>query len=158
MRWAVIALGMASPAGGVAVLGIRRVGVNIFPSGDQSEVDVTLTMPSASAIETTDAVAKQLEQRLTAYSEVCGIYTSVSGDSAQIYAFLVPTTNRQRSSTAWADVFRNELGQGISGARVQTGVPNAFGFGGGSQAIQIDVAGPNPDVLDTLADQVTTVV
>jgi HAE1 family hydrophobic/amphiphilic exporter-1 len=158
MRWAVIALGMASLAGGVAVLGTGRVGVNIFPSGDQSEVDVTLTMPSASAIETTDAVAKQLEQRLAAYPEVRGIYTSVSGDSAQIYAFLVATTDRQRSSTALADVFRNELGQGIPGARVQTGVPNAFGFGGGSQAIQIDVAGPNPDVLNTLVDQVTTVV
>src|SRR5438067_12893368 len=70
MRWAVIALGMANLAGGVAVLGTGRIGVNIFPSGDQSQVDVTLTMPSASAIHTTDAVTKQLEQRLTAYPEV----------------------------------------------------------------------------------------
>ncbi|MDQ6671362.1 MAG: efflux RND transporter permease subunit [Chloroflexota bacterium] len=158
MRWAVIALGLASLGGGLLILTSGRVGVNIFPSGDQSEVDVTLTMPSASTIETTDAVAKQLEQRLTAYPEVRGVYSSVSGDSAQIYAMLVPTTSRQRSSIALADVFRNEIGQGIPGATVRTGVPNAFGFGGSSQAIQIAVAGPNPEVLNALVDQVTSVV
>ena len=164
MRWAVIAVGLASLAGGLGLLGTGRVGVNIFPSGDQSEVDITLTMPSASTIDTTDAVVKQLEQRLTAYPEVRAVYSSVGGgsgaggDSAQIFALLVPTTDRQRSSTALADVLRQELGNGIPGATIRTGVPNAFGFGGSAQAIQIAVAGPNPDVLNTLVDQVTNVV
>jgi HAE1 family hydrophobic/amphiphilic exporter-1 len=135
MRWAVIAIGPASLAGGLGLLGTGRVGVNIFPSGDQSEVDITLTMPSASTIDTTDAVVKQLEQRLTAYPEVRAAYSAVGGgsgaggDSAQVFALLVPTTDRQRSSTALADVLRLELGKGIPGATIRAGVPNAFGFG-----------------------------
>jgi multidrug efflux pump subunit AcrB len=172
MRWAVIALGLASLACGLGLLGTGRVGIDIFPSGDQSEVDITLQMPSATSIETTDAVVKQLEQRLTAYPEVRDVYSSVgggprspfsssvaSGDTAQITALLVPIGQRQRSSLELANVFRGELGNGIPGATVRTAVANAFGFGGfGAQAIQIQVAGPIPEVMNKLVDQITRVV
>jgi hydrophobic/amphiphilic exporter-1 (mainly G- bacteria), HAE1 family len=171
MRWAVIALGVGSLVGGLALLRTGRIGVDIFPSGDQSEVDITLVMPSATTIDATDTVVKQLEQRLSTYPEVREVYSKVGGgggsafssvtggDTAQITALLVPTTQRQRSSRDMADVFRRELGQGIPDVTIRTGIANAFGFGGFSgQDIQIAVAGPNPDILNGLVDQITNVV
>ena len=49
-RWLVIALGLASFGLGMSLLGTGRIGFDLFPSGDQSEVDITLVMPPAAAM------------------------------------------------------------------------------------------------------------
>jgi hydrophobic/amphiphilic exporter-1 (mainly G- bacteria), HAE1 family len=171
-RWLVIALGLASLVGGLSLLLTGRVGLDIFPSGDQSEVDVTLVMPSATNIQVTNAVVLQLEQRLRTYPEVREIYSNTGspggnalssgttgGDEAQVTALLVPTNQRQRSSLELADVLRQELGRGIPNATLRTGVANAFGFGGfGAQDIQVNVRGSDPTVLNDLVDKITAVM
>jgi HAE1 family hydrophobic/amphiphilic exporter-1 len=56
-------------------------------------------------------------------------------------------------------VLRQELGQGIPDLTIRTGIANAFGFGGfGGQAIQVQVQGSDPVVLNRLVDSITTAV
>ncbi len=171
-RWLVIGLGLASLAGGLSLLTTGRIGIDIFPSGDQSEVDITVVMPSATNIQVTNGVVQQLEQRLRSYPEVRLVYSNTGtsgggggfggatgGDQAQLTVLLVPVNERQRSSLQLADVFRQELGRGIPDVTVRTGIANAFGFGGfGGQAIQVQVQGSDPVVLNRLVDSITTAV
>ncbi len=169
MRWVAIAAGVLTAAAGVAVLASGAVGVDIFPSGDQSEVDVTLTMPPASTIQATNDVVQRMEGVLHTVPEVREVYTNsggsgggfgvANGDSAQLTVLLVPKAERTRSAADLVEEFRRTLAPSIPQSRLNVSLPNAFGFGGfGSQAIQIAVRGPDPTTLNQLVDQVTTLV
>src|SRR5207302_1006570 len=170
-RWLVIGLGLASLVGGLSLLTTGRIGIDLFPSGDQSEVDITVVMPSATNINVTNGVVQQLEQRLQTYPEVRLVYSNTGsgaggfgggasgGNQAQMTVLLVPVNQRPRSSLQLADVFRQELGRGIPDVTIRTGVANAFGFGGfGGQAIQVQVQGSDPVVLNRLVDSITAAV
>ncbi len=170
MRWAVIAVGMLSFVAGLGTLSTGRIGFDLFPAGDQSEVDITLVMPPATALQRTDAVVRALEARLREYSEVSVVYSNTGatnanffgasgGNMSRVFVLLVPKSERARSSSELANEFREHLAEGIPDATLRIALPNAFGFGGfGNQAIQAAVRGPNPEVLNGLVDQVTEIV
>ncbi|HUZ78496.1 MAG TPA: efflux RND transporter permease subunit [Chloroflexota bacterium] len=164
-RRLVILIGVLSFVLGIGTLFTGRIGFDIFPSGDQSEVDVSVTMPSGTSLNVTDAAARQMEARLQSFREVRQVTTVVgqgsgfgasSGDTATLRVLLVPPDKRSRSSAQLADAIRPVLSAGIPGATVRTDLPSAFGFGGfGGQPIQASVRGPNPDVLNALVDKMT---
>jgi HAE1 family hydrophobic/amphiphilic exporter-1 len=168
-RWAIILLGLAAFLAGGGLFASGVIGVDVFPSGDQGEIDVTLIMPPATTLSSTDAVVAQIEQKLKGVPEVQEVFVSIggessgfgppSGDTAHLTVLLAPATQRQRSSTAIADALRGPLDPRIPGSLLDVSLPNAFGFGGfGMQAIQVAVRGPDPTTLNRLVDQVTTVV
>src|SRR5438132_4803902 len=170
-RRLVIGLGLASLVGGLSLLTTGRIGIDLFPGGDQSEVDITVVMPSATNIQVTNRVVQQLEERLRGYPEVRLVYSNTGsgaggfvggasgGNQAQMTVLLLPVNQRPRSSLQLADVFRQELGRGIPDVTVRTGVAHAFGFGGfGGQAIQVQVQGSDPVVLNRLVDSITAAV
>src|SRR5207253_10059590 len=109
---------LASFGLGLGMLATGRVGFDIFPSGDQSEIDATLVMPPATSIETTDSVVRQLEQRLKTYREVSLVYSNTgaasifffvaatTGDTSRIFVLLVPKAERDRTSQDTADDLR----------------------------------------------------
>lgn len=170
LRWVVIVAGLASFVIGLGLLRTGRVGFDIFPSGDQSEVDVTVVMPPATAIERTDAVVQELERRLKGYPEVSLVYSStgaananffgaLGGDTSRLSVLLVPKQQRSRTSAELGRELHEHLAEDIPDAMVRIALPNAFGFGGfGNQAIQAAVRGPNPEVLNPLVDQVAAIV
>lgn len=169
MRWLVIVVGLATFAFGISLFATGRIGIDIFPSGDQSEVDLTLTMPPATTLEATNAVVQQIEAKLKVTPEVREVYSltggtpngfsNAAGDTSQILVLLVPPTQRSRSSSQIADQLRQSLDPHIVGSRLTIGLPNAFGFGGfGAQPIQVQVQGPDPAILNPLVDQVTAAV
>ncbi|HLH72584.1 MAG TPA: efflux RND transporter permease subunit, partial [Chloroflexota bacterium] len=169
-RWGVVGIGMLTFFAGIALIVVGLIGFDFFPSGDQSEVDITLKMPPATALVTTDAVVQQIEKRLGTMSEVretfaitgstgSGNGLSTGGDTSLIFVLLKPKSERTRSSQEIADDLRRTLPRDYPGAKFYINLPNAFGFGGFSgQPIQIAVRGPNPDVLNNLVNQVETEV
>ncbi len=171
-RWAVIGIALLSLVAGFATLATGRVGFDVFPSGDQSEVDLTVIMPPATTLSRTDSVIKELEARLKTYPEVRQVTSIVganassmstslqpAGDTALVRVALVKPEQRKRSSAELADDLGANLPKGIPGVKVYAGLQNAFGFGGfGGQPIQVAVRGPNPEVLNRLVDQVTAAV
>jgi HAE1 family hydrophobic/amphiphilic exporter-1 len=65
-RWLVILVGIASMAFGISLWVMGLIGSDFFPSGDQSELDITLTLPSATALADTDTATKNFERILRA--------------------------------------------------------------------------------------------
>ena len=76
-----IAIGLASFAAGIGLVAFGLIGLDFFPSGDQSELDLTLTMPASASLESTNSVAQDVEAQLRTYPEVRGIF-SVVGESS----------------------------------------------------------------------------
>jgi hydrophobic/amphiphilic exporter-1 (mainly G- bacteria), HAE1 family len=167
-RWSVILLGFAAFAAGLALFASGMIGIDIFPSGDQSQIDITFTMPSATAIESTDAVVQTMEQKLSSVPEVRSVYSSIGNasgftpgageDTAQLIVLLTPVTQRHRSSASIADELRKTLDPGIQDSRLDVSLPNAFGAFGVQQPIQVAVRGPDPATLNPLVDQVTAAI
>jgi hydrophobic/amphiphilic exporter-1 (mainly G- bacteria), HAE1 family len=173
-RWLVIALGLASFAAGVSLFALGFIGSDFFPNGDESEVDVTLTMPSATSLEATNAVVLQMERQLHAYPEVRNIYSVVGATNsggpavggalggsnhAELTVLLVPRGERRRSSAEVAEDIRTSLEGAYPGAKLRVGMPNAFGFGGfGGAPVQVNVQGSDPQTVDELARQVEVAV
>ncbi len=165
-RWAVIAVGLATFAAGVALPMYGFIGSDFFQSGDQSEIDINLSMPPASSLSTTNDVARQIEEVLRGQPEIRGIYSIVGqtgqagpgteggtgASQAQIAGLLVSTHERTRSSARIAEELRRTFDNAYPGAKIRIGLPNAFGFGGfGAAPIQVRVQGPDPAVVNRLA-------
>ncbi|MFN8632614.1 MAG: efflux RND transporter permease subunit [Chloroflexota bacterium] len=165
-RWLVILAGLASMVFGISLWVMGLIGSDFFPSGDQSELNITLNMPSATSLDETDAATKNFERILRTYPEVRDIFSIVgassdgfgggtNADQSQITALLVSPHERHRSSALLADELRAVLQSAAPNAKVQVGRPNAFGFGGfGGQPIQALVQGPDPQIVNQLASQV----
>jgi HAE1 family hydrophobic/amphiphilic exporter-1 len=169
-RWLVIFAGLGSFAFGIALWVMGLIGSDFFPSGDQSELNITLNMPSATSLEETDAATRNFERILYSYPEVRSVFAIVgasndgfgggtNADQSQITALLVSPHDRHWSSAALADELRPVLQAAAPSAKVQIGRPNAFGFGGfGGQPIQALVQGTDPQVVNQLATQVQQAV
>ncbi|HET6317308.1 MAG TPA: efflux RND transporter permease subunit [Chloroflexota bacterium] len=168
-RWAVIAIGLASFAAGIALLMFGFIGFDFFPSGDQSEIDLTLTLPPATSLQATNALALQVERDIKAtYPEIYGTSTALGTSSAggvnvilgasnqaQIIGLLVPPTERRRGAVEIAEDMRHKLEGRYTNARVRLGVPNAFGFGGfGNPPVQVQVQGSAPATVDATAKKI----
>ena len=165
-RWGVIALGLAAFVAGGALFASGAIGVDIFPSGDQSQINMTLSMPPATTIQATNAVVLKIEEELKTVPEVSSVYSATGsgsngfgvagGNSAALTVLLVPISDRNRSAAAIADDFRQILDPHIPQARLDVSPANAFGFGGGAgQPISVAVRGPDPTTLNRLVDQAT---
>src|SRR5207249_1740085 len=76
-RWLVIAVGLASFVAGLSLMIFGFIGLDFFPSGDQSELDLTLTMPAATTLGATDVVTQQIESDLRSYPEVRSLYSVI---------------------------------------------------------------------------------
>ena len=165
-RWLVILVGLASMVFGISLWVMGLIGSDFFPSGDQSEINITLSMPSATSLEETDAATRNFERILRSYPEVTNVFAIVGAsndgfgggtnpDQSQITALLVSPHDRHRSSAAIADELRVVLESAAPSAKIQIGRPNAFGFGGfGGQPIQALVQGNDAQTVNQLATQV----
>jgi HAE1 family hydrophobic/amphiphilic exporter-1 len=170
-RWIVIAVGLLSFVFGISLWRLGLIGSDFLPSGDQSEIDVTLVMPPDFSLQGTNDATLAAEEMLRGYPEVRSVYvvagTSSSGlssnvggsNQAQITVLLVPRAERTRSAMELGDELRQVFLRRIPGARVQIGLPNPFGFGGfGAQPIQVQVQGVDPAALNAAAAKIEQVV
>jgi HAE1 family hydrophobic/amphiphilic exporter-1 len=165
-RWLVILVGLGSMVFGVSLWVMGLIGSDFFPSGDQSEINITLSMPSATSLDETDAATRNFERILRTYPEVTSVFSvvgasndgfggSTNSDQSQITALLVSPHERHRSSAVIADELRTVLETAAPSAKVQVGRPNAFGFGGfGGQPIQALVQGTDAQAVSQVASQV----
>jgi HAE1 family hydrophobic/amphiphilic exporter-1 len=169
-RWIVVSLGLGSFVFGMALPATGRIGQDFFPTGDQSEINVTMTLPPGTALEATNEATLELERALGARNEVRTVYsivgqlsTGFGGDTganaAQVTALLVPPSQRAQSNAEIGAELREVLASTIPGAKIQMGYPNPFGWGGfGGQPIQIFAQGSDPTTLDGFAEDVLRTV
>lgn len=156
-RWIVMLLSVVIFVS--SLLTAASVGMELMPSSDQSEVDITINLPTGALLERTKDITDQVTEQLQNIPEIRdvavvmgsgGIMMGGSSDLAQVMVTLVPMKERDRSSTEVADEIRRRM-QNIAGARFTVeAVTSMMGTGTGTGGdVQYNVKG---DDIGTLTD------
>jgi len=156
-RLIMVVLAIAAFVGALAIPATGAVGSGFFPIEDRSEILIQLETSPGSNLEYTKKKVLAAVELTKKYPEIKYTYSTVGGqtgaDSAQIYVRLSPKKARNRHQDVIAQLLRNEIRQ-LSG--VTAFITN--GFAGGFRQIQVQLIGPDTDVLNGIAERVATEV
>ena len=133
-------------------------GFGFAPISDNSELNVGIETPPGSSLEYTTLKAEEAARIARAHPEVQYVYTTVGSssgsgavDEATLYVRLVPKHERSISQDAFGQRLRIELAK-VAGATAYTYA--AGGFAGNQKALQLQLQGPDANVLAQLADPI----
>lgn len=160
-RWVTILLGIGVFVGSLAL--VPMLPKTLFDDGDISEASISVTLPSGSSLEDTQAKVEQLRQILSKRPEVRKIFATVgsavqvglvgsggSVNSGTVYVLLVAPEKRKLSLEEFEKDVTPLLSE-IPGARVSF---NHFGPGGGSKPVNIVLSGNDAKALTQASEEV----
>ncbi|MCX6375658.1 MAG: efflux RND transporter permease subunit, partial [Armatimonadetes bacterium] len=153
-----------------------------FPRMDNGQVTVTAEMPTGASLDATNAVVTQIEDMASKIPEVENIFTSVGsttsgfrgGESGANYGEVTcslrvkesaldrmfrPFLRGERRRVRSDQEIRKELQEttaAIPGGRIKVQVTQAMG--GGASPFDIELTGPDVEELNTVAQQIRSVV
>ncbi|MDR7420319.1 MAG: efflux RND transporter permease subunit [Armatimonadota bacterium] len=151
----------------IALVASPIIGKEFFPTSDTGEFRVRIELPMGSSLQLADQAARQAEAVLQRTPEVKTYFTRVGAGSsgfgfqtpgsqiAEIFVSLVDKGERTRSVFELMEALRRQMAA-IPAAKVKLSVGNEAG--GGQAPIQVEVTGPDPARLQTVAAQVEEIV
>jgi HAE1 family hydrophobic/amphiphilic exporter-1 len=160
-------------AGGIYLVVGGFVGSEFFPQEDDGQIQINVLMPPGTNLEATDRAARQAERIILSETsgEAVTLLTRVGSrgggnffggggagsNSATIDLRLVDKADRSRSSTIIANVLREKL-QKVPDANIAVTLAASAGGGGGGSPIQMQIFGPDQNVLIDLANQAEKII
>jgi HAE1 family hydrophobic/amphiphilic exporter-1 len=159
-RWTMVVLAAMSFFGAIALQIV--IGAFAFvPVSDLSELNIAIETPPGSSLDYTTLKAEEVARMIRTRSEVLYTYTTVGSssgtgevDNASIYVKLKPKNQRSLSQDAIGEQLRTRMHL-LGGA---TAYIYASGFGGAQKQLQLQLQGPDPNVLGQLADRIAALV
>ncbi len=156
-RFLMVVLALVSFFGALAIPATGAVGSGFFPVEDRSEFQITLETAPSSNLEYTKSKVLAAVDLALKRPEVMYAYSTVGGrtgsDTAQIYVRLKPKKQRSVHQDVVAQTLRNDIRE-LSGVTAYI----TTGFGGGFRQIQIQLIGPDTDILNGIAERVAAEV
>lgn len=151
---------------------IPTMEMDFMPSTDEGTIEVSVSLPSGSNLNSTDKITNQVLKAIDGYEEVKDISYSIGGsgisaamgaseDSASISMTLCDKKDRDRSTEEIVDEMRTKI-KDIAGADIEiTASSNSMGSSGGSAGIEIKVTGPDfeqlKDIGEQMVDRISTI-
>ncbi|MEP6762901.1 MAG: efflux RND transporter permease subunit, partial [Gemmatimonadaceae bacterium] len=133
-------------------------GFGFAPLSDNSELNVAIETPPSSSLDYTTLKGEEVARMARAHKEVAYTYTTVGSasgsgavDNATVYIRMVPKKDRTISQEIFGQQLRKEISV-LTGARAYTFA--AGGFAGNQKQIQLQLQGPDANVLAQLADPI----
>jgi len=134
-----------------SLFSVAVVGTELLPPADQSQINISVSLPTGAVLERTNDITMQVLGRLEGVPEISNVSTTVGGggffggantSNASVTVALLPMAQRVRSSTEIADEIRGTM-QDIAGAEITvealTSMMVVGGVGGG--AVQYNIVG-----------------
>jgi HAE1 family hydrophobic/amphiphilic exporter-1 len=157
-RVAMVLLAVASFAGALAMPAVGLLGGEFFPVSDNSEFSVSVQTPPGSNLAYTSRKIDEVSALARAIPGVSHTYATIGGttgsvDEGRVYVALTPKHTRDLHQDAIARTLRQRLREiGGATASIQTsGLDD-------QKQIQVQIRGPENDVLTTLADDLLSEV
>ncbi|WP_277679782.1 efflux RND transporter permease subunit, partial [Gracilibacillus dipsosauri] len=166
LRKTTIAVTIIAIIGSLAL--IPFIGTAFIPEGDQGQISITVETPTGTSEDKTLEVVGKVNDKLEDYKDIIDVsYVTVgSGDASSAVMSggsegsftiqLVPQEERSTTTTAVVQELDEKLSS-IAGAEITVGEMSSGGLSS-SDPIQIQLSGPENDVLMELSDQVMTAI
>lgn len=141
---------------------VGMVGAEFFPTTDEGQFVVNVSLPEGSDLKNTHEVVLEIEDSLKSIEEMDTIFSTIGStggafstnngsNTAAVNVVLKDLQDRERSTNEVADEVRNMV-KDIPGAEIGVEVISQ-GMGGGTGApISVDIKGDDLDVLKKIAD------
>jgi len=100
-----------------------------IPQSDNPEFEVGLEMPVGASLESTGAVANQMDADVRSHPEIQVTSLTVQGNSASLYVGMTPADRRARSSEDLKTILRAELTKRFPDYKITIGDYDATGSG-----------------------------
>ena len=156
-RWWMIGIAFSTFVAAI-VLQVAFGGFGFSPLSDNSELNVAIEAPPGSSLQYTTLKAEEVGRMVRAHKEVSYTYTTVGSasgsgatDAATVYVRMVPKHQRSISQDEFGRQIRDEVSR-IGGANAYTFA--AGGFGGNQKQLQLQLQGPDANVLTRIAQQI----
>lgn len=152
----------------LSMVTILGTGKEFFPSLDQGEFSISITLPIGSELKETSDIVTRLEDHIKTFDDVQAVFSSIGSDGnqflssnathvASIRTKLIPIAERTQTTGQIADEMRRFV-RDIPGASFEVSV-SSMGFGGMSGApVSIAIKGTDMDVLGTLGQEIKAIV
>jgi HAE1 family hydrophobic/amphiphilic exporter-1 len=161
----VILIGVVALALTIAFIPLGWLGTEFTPQEDNSIFGVNISFPNGTPLSRTEAVVNAVDQQIRAMPGVTqtfatagsrgGFFGGGGTSSGRISVDLVPVGQRPPIDDYLVKV--RALARPYNDAVVTTNVQSSLGYGGGARGASVVILGPNIDVLDQIAGQVTSV-
>lgn len=150
----------------ISFIGIPFLGTEFLPELDQNIVYLNVRLPVGSSLASSLALTEEVDRLLEDIPEITNSYVQVGGvgqfqvaagtlsNRSNYQLQLMPVTQRTRSDKEIAEEVRNRL-KHLPGVRVQV---SAGDTGLGGPPIYLQIRGRDPHVLQSLAEEVTSLV
>lgn len=128
-------------------------GIVLLPDMDQSEVDISISLPIGSELEQTEAISDRVSAiAAEQVPELDYLYYQAQNESSSVVLMLVPVRERSRSSAAVARALRDSL-QDIAGCEITCEAGSmATAMTGNSSDINVSISGNDYNELKFLSD------
>ncbi len=159
-RFITLAIAAILFLGSLSMVAGGLIGSEFMPQSDESRFYVMFKAGPDASLERTSELAKKIETRLGKYPEVEFLLTQVGGEQTpvnegQVFAKLKLISERDKSVNELIALVRNDLAD-IAGLTIH--VSASPGEGGGEQAVEFSVRGPDIRVIKDLADQLEDIM
>ncbi|MTI68248.1 MAG: efflux RND transporter permease subunit [Firmicutes bacterium] len=153
-----------------SLVSLTNVGAEFFPTMDEGQFNISVSLPKGSELESTNKVVTEIEERLFKIDEVETVFTNIGGggnmavdvgttDSATINVLVKDLDKRERTTTEIADEVRNLIWD-IPGAKKEVSVVSSTMMGGGMNGapVSISVKGDDLDTLKEIGEDFVNII
>jgi HAE1 family hydrophobic/amphiphilic exporter-1 len=151
----------------ISILMVVKVGAEFFPTTDQGQIDISVSLPAGSELEKTDSTLEEIKTSIEQIPEIKTIFTSSgssgimsigsSSNSGSITVMLNDLKDRNRSAKEVSDEIKTIV-KDIPGADISVSEASMMSMGSGSSAISIGIKGDNLDTLKDIGDDFVDII
>lgn len=144
--------------GSIVIAGSGAIGMDFMSSSDEGKISISMTLPQGLDLEANDYYVSMAEEKIADISEIKTVLTSLgssslgtsSSNSATINIELVPEKERKKST--------DEIEQEIIALMdtvpdCEINVSQSTSMVGGGDTIEMDLSGPDLDVLKVISEE-----
>lgn len=152
-----------------SISSVFLVGAEFFPSADQGQIDIHVSLPRGSQLKETDEVFRKIESELQEVKEVDIVYSAIgsgmgfdlggTGESeGSIMVILEDLKERHRSDLEVAAEVRERV-RDIAGAEISVAVADDTAMGGtGGAPVELKVKGDDLETLEEITEDLRRLI